>query len=175
MTILAHWTTVLLVATLFLVAWMMTQAQDAESARRILTVHRSAGVALWTLTVARLGWRLTAARFPPFPDSMPRIQRLAAQLSEYGLYGLLLVQPLTGLAQSLYRGRAFDLWLWRVPVLVGRDRTLVHLFHGLHEWGAWALAGLIGLHAAAALLHALVLRDGVFESMWPFGRNRRAG
>lgn len=174
-TIFMHWTTVLLVTAMFMLAWLMGQTQDADNARLVLTLHRSTGVALWTLTAARLLWRLTGAKFPPFPETMPSLQRLAAQLSEYGLYALLLVQPVTGVAQSLYRGRAFDLWLWRVPAVVARDRDLVRLFHQAHEWGAWALAGLIGIHASAALLHALVLRDGVFQSMWPFGRNRQAG
>lgn len=174
-TLLVHWTTVVLVTALFVVAWMMTQAPDGESEKQLLTVHRSIGAAVWMLTAARLAWRSTGMRFPPFPASMPKVHQWAAKASEYGLYGLLLVQPLSGLAQTLWRGKAFDLWFWRVPALVARDKTLVHGFHAVHEWGAWALAGLIGLHAGAALLHALVLRDGVFESMWPFGRNRQGG
>jgi hypothetical protein len=38
----------------------------------------------------------------------------------------------------------------------------------IHEWGAWAFAALIELHAAAALFHRFVLRDGVFQRMWFF-------
>jgi len=96
-------------------------------------------------------------------------QRLAARLSEYGLYLFLLAQPVTGMIQSLYRGKPFGLfYLWRVPAMVGHDRAMVHLLHVIHEWSAWAFAALIGLHASAALLHRFVLRDGVFESMWPF-------
>ncbi len=169
-TILVHWTTVILVAALFLVAYLLGQAQDGEAAGQLLTLHRSLGVTVWTLTALRLGWRSTGAKFPPFPDSMPPVQQLAARLSEYGLYALLLAQPLTGLAQSIFRGKAFDLFLWSAPAFVARDKALIHLFHEVHEWGAWALAGLIGLHAAAGLFHAFVLRDGVFQSMWPFGR-----
>ena len=170
MTIFVHWTTLILVTALFAVAWLLGQAQDGASAAQLLTLHRSLGVTVWGLTALRLGWRLTGAKFPPFPTSMPPLQQLAAKLSEYGLYGLLLVQPMTGVAQSLYRGKAFDLFLWPVPIIVARDRALVHLFHGLHEWGAWALAGLVGLHALAGLFHAFVLRDGLFQSMWPFRR-----
>ena len=171
-TILFHWITVLLVIGLFLVAWRFSQAQDAEAARSLLTFHRSLGATVWSLTVLRLGWRLTGARFPPFPATMPPVQQLAARLSEYALYALLLAQPLTGFAQSIFRGRPFDLLIWVVPRLVERDRALVRVFHAVHEGGAWVLAGLIGLHASAALLHALVLRDGVFESMWPLRRRR---
>jgi cytochrome b561 len=175
-TIAVHWTTVALVLGLFAVALAMSQVQDEAGAKALLTLHRSLGVTVWTLTVLRLVWRLTRASLPPFPESMGAPHRLAARLSEYGLYLFLLAQPVTGMIQSLYRGKAFDLfYLWRVPAVVGRDRALVHLFHAIHEGSGWAFAALIGLHASAALIHRFVLRDGVFESMWRFGRrpNRR--
>jgi cytochrome b561 len=170
-TIAVHWTTVALVLALFAVALAMSQVQDEASAKVLLTLHRSLGVMVWTLTVARLAWRLNRASLPPYPESMGALQRLVARLSEYGLYLFLLAQPVTGMVQSLYRGKAFELfYLWRVPAIVGHDRAMVHLFHAIHEWSAWAFAALIGLHASAALFHRFVLRDGVFESMWPFGR-----
>jgi hypothetical protein len=37
------------------------------------------------------------AYLPPFPQNMPEVQRRLAKASEYGLYALLLFQPLTGL------------------------------------------------------------------------------
>ena len=168
-TIAVHWTTVALVLGLFAVALAMSQVQDEASAKMLLTLHRSLGVTVWTLTVCRLVWRLTRASLPPYPESMGAPQRLAARLSEYGLYLFLLVQPVTGMIQSLYRGKPFGLlYFWRIPVMVGHDRAIVHLFHAIHEWSAWAFAALIGLHASAALIHRFVLRDGVFESMWLF-------
>jgi cytochrome b561 len=169
-TIALHATTVILVLCLFAVALAMSQAQEAE-ALTLLTVHRSLGVTVWVLTLARLAWRMKWAAFPPYPPAMGRAHRLVAQASEYVLYLLLLAQPLTGAIQSIYRGKPFDLFfILRVPAVVDRDRALVHLFHAVHEWGAWTFAALIGVHAAAALFHRFVLRDGVFESMWPFGR-----
>lgn len=173
-TIALHWATVILVAALFAVALTLGQAENGESARTLLTLHRSLGVCVWLLTLLRLAWRLTRARVPALPESLPPIQRLAARLNEAALYALLLVQPLTGMVQSLFRGKAFDLFFWTLPPLVARDKAIVHSFHAIHEWGAWTLAAAIGAHAAAGLLHGLVLRDGVFESMVPNrARSRR--
>jgi cytochrome b561 len=170
-----HWATVILVAALFAVALSLGQAEGGESARTLLTLHRSLGVGVWLITLLRLGWRLTRARVPPLPESVPPIQRLAARLNEAALYALLLIQPLTGLVQSLFRGKAFDLFFWGLPPLVARDKAIVHTFHAIHEWGAWTLAAVIGVHASAALLHGLVLRDGVFQTMLPGrARSRRA-
>ena len=173
-TIAIHWTTVVLVLALFALGWSIHRAQDGRTALALVTVHRSLGLTLWTLTVLRLGWRLTGAKFPPFPQTMPKAQQLAAKLSEYGLYVMLLAQPLTGMAQSVFRGKAFPLVFGlQVPALVARDKALVALFHEVHEQGAWVFAGLIGLHACAGLFHALVLRDGVFQSMAPIPRRPR--
>jgi len=170
-TIAVHWTTVVLVLVMFALGWSIHRAQDGRAALAIVTVHRSLGLALWTLSLARLGWRLTGAKFPPFPQTMPKAQQAAAKASEFGLYLMLLAQPATGLAQSLFRGKAFPLVFGlQAPALVARDKALVALFHEVHEQGAWAFAALIGLHACAGLFHALALKDGVFASMAPIGR-----
>jgi cytochrome b561 len=163
-----HWLTLLLVSAQFATALaMIAQAGDAGAAR-LLTVHRSMGAVTWWMVVVRLAWRLGFAHKPPFPPSMPPPQRLAARLNEYGLYALLALQPLTGLGDTLFRGRPFNLGVWRVPVLLSVDRPVFHALHALHAAGAVALLALIALHAAAALVHGVVLRDGVLQRMLPW-------
>jgi cytochrome b561 len=78
-----------------------------------------------------------------------------------------LAQPLTGLGDALFHGRAFMLFGLQVPPLVPFDRGLFHLFGALHEAGAKALLLLIGLHIAAALVHGVVLKDGILSRMAP--------
>jgi cytochrome b561 len=165
--IAVHWLTLVLVVGTFGAATAIGQLQDEASADALLTWHRSLGVAIWTLSAARLVWRMTRARIPPLPRSMSAPLRLAAHVNAWALYLLMLVQPLTGVAQTVYRGHPFELFLWRIPALVGRDKAMVHLWHAVHEWGAWLFAALVGLHAGAALFHTLVLRDGVLARMWP--------
>jgi cytochrome b561 len=122
---------------------------------------------IWTVTVLRFSWRLTGARFPAFPASMTLIQRVAARLSEYALYALLLIQPATGLAQTVLRGRPFELFGWTIPAILPKHLGYAGLFHGAHELGARCLIGLVSLHAAAALFHHFVHRDDVLEAMAP--------
>jgi cytochrome b561 len=162
-----HWTTAVLVAAMFASALSIGLAQDGATAAGLLTLHRSLGVTLWVLAIARLGWRLRFARRPPLPASLPILQRLAATLTEGALYVLLLIQPLTGLAQSVTRGRPFQLFLVQAPALMARDKPLTGLFHKIHELSAWMLLALIAVHTGAALFHRLVLKDGVLQSMWP--------
>ena len=165
-----HWITLALVIGLFAIAWTLKSVNDEETARLLLMVHRSLGVTVWVLTAARLAWRRTGAHLPPFPPSMPRLQQWAATANEWALYALLLVQPLTGLGYTLAAGRPFPLFGIEVPALIARNRALAHGLHHVHELGATILLALVGLHAAAALLHGLFLRDGVFEAMLPWTR-----
>lgn len=169
-TIVIHWTTALLVLGLFASGWGMSLAADGDAARRLLALHRSIGVAVWALTCVRMGWRLAGPPTPELPARLPPLARFAARINEAALYALLLCQPATGALQTLYRGKPFDLFVWQVPALIARDKGLAHRFHEIHERGAWLLAGLVALHAAAALVHALVLRDGVFQHMAPVSR-----
>jgi cytochrome b561 len=173
-TIGLHWATVTLIAGLFGSAWLLL-ASDHEHAAILLTVHRSLGVVTWAVAIVRLGWRLSYAYLPPFPRDMPKVQQRLAKISEYGLYALLLFQPLTGLAQSLTRGRYFILFAWQVPKVMAGDNPLTMLFHQIHTLSAWVLLALIGLHILAALFHRFVLKDEVLQSMLPWRASPAAG
>jgi len=166
MTIAGHWLGVALVLVMLGSAWAESTAASAEQAGAILEVHRSTGTLLWGVTLARLAWRTRSAR-PPWPADMAPWQRRAALAAEAMLYGLLVLQPLTGFAQSIWRGKPFPLFGVDVPALVPRDRSLVHLFEDVHAATAWLLVGLVAAHAAAALHHHFIRRDGVLRSMWP--------
>ena len=116
----------------------------------------------------RLVWRHNFAYLPPFPESMPKLQQSIAKANEYGLYALVLLQPIIGLVGVLFHGLPFELFIWQVPALLEPNPTFRGLFVEAHEFGAKALLALISLHAGAALFHRLVLRDGVLQRMLPW-------
>jgi cytochrome b561 len=102
---------------------------------------------------------------------MPKLQQSIAKANEYGLYALILVQPITGLGNLLFHGRPFELFIWEVPALLAPNAAIRSLFVEAHEFGAKALIALIGLHAGAALFHRLVLRDGMLQRMLPWTKS----
>jgi cytochrome b561 len=161
-----HWLTAALVATQLTTAWLMSQGGDYS--RVLLSTHRSIGVLTWTVVVARLVWRRSFAYLPPFPAGMPKLRQWVAKIVEYGLYILLLIQPITGLGNTLFHGRPFALFAWWVPALLAPNKTVFRTLQTVHELGAMALLTLIGLHAAAALFHGVVLRDGILQRMLPW-------
>jgi len=166
--IILHWLTVLLILVQFSTAWLLDAVNQDDLAAAIFDAHQSSGALIWIVSLARLVWRRRYAYLPPFPERMPKLQQTIAKTNEYGLYVLLLVQPVTGFGRVLFRGEPLDLFIWQVPLLFARNEGIRHIFVTAHEFGANALVALIGLHAGAALFHRLILRDGVLQRMLPW-------
>jgi cytochrome b561 len=164
-TIALHWTTVVLVLALLTTAWLHAQSHD--DAALLLRIHRSLGVTVWMTTAFRLIWRMTNAKLPPFPDDMPRKHRVLVQISEYCLYALLLIQPITGLSETITCGRSFVLFWWHIPPLMHHYPTLQAALFLVHRIGAETLGVLITGHAVTALIHYFVLRDNMLQRMAP--------
>jgi len=168
-----HWLTLLLVITIFVLAFSIDFASSKAEAIILIQLHRSFGVTVWTATLGRLVWR-QFARFPNWPADMPPIMRLAAQLSEYALYALLLTQPVLGLLwTNAYGDRADIFFLGRLPALIGRDREFARRLGEAHATVGYLLLGMIALHASAALYHHFWRRDDTLRAMLPQGRRRR--
>jgi cytochrome b561 len=170
-----HWATVAIVLGLLSTAVMHEQVHDVQTRVLLLRVHRSLGVTIWLLTVSRLLWRTALANLPPFPGHMVQIHRAVVTAGEYCLYGLLIIQPLTGFGATIARGRAFPLFWGNVPPLMPRLPALEDALFTLHQIGAWTLVVLITGHAMAALFHHFILRDETLARMLPVAVFRRHG
>jgi cytochrome b561/polyisoprenoid-binding protein YceI len=187
--VVLHWTIAAGILANLGLGWWMHHAIDvaATQARAIdaFQVHKSLGLTVLALSVLRLAWRL-AHRAPPLPAALPGWQRASARLVQWALYALMVVVPLSGwtYVSAQWRGDAPlavpTLWfgLFQVPHLfdaaalgAGERAAIATRNFTAHAWLAWGMAGLLVAHAAAALKHRLVNRDGVFESMVP----RRGG
>lgn len=164
-----HWLTVLLIIALLPSAWSREAVgHDTHLASTLMTAHRTTGVVTWLIEWVRLVWRYNFAYLPPFPESMPKLQQWIAKANEYGLYALLLAQPISGLGNVLFRGRSFTLFTWEMPAVFEANAAIRSVFVKAHGFGGKALLTLIGLHAGAALFHRLVLRDGILQRMLPW-------
>jgi cytochrome b561 len=131
----------------------------------LLATHKTLGITILLLALIRLGVR---ARYgaPPLPAELPAPMKLAAQLSHYALYALMIGMPLIGWA--MLSAGAYPVVLYgniRLPAILPQSAGLHTLLWNAHFYLAFAFFALVLLHLAAALFHALVRRDGVFESM----------
>lgn len=160
-----HWLGAALVLALFGSAWLREAVEDPALRRVLLDSHRLIGLFLMALSVVRLGKRLNMEPVRP-PPGLPRWQVRLAGFVHVGLYLMLFLQPLSGWALSSARGRAMDLFGWfTLPALLAKDANRAETLGAAHEYLSWLLLLLVGLHVAAALFHALVLKDGVLTRM----------
>jgi cytochrome b561 len=140
---------------------------------RIVPLHKSIGVAIFFLVIVRLVWRWTHPA-PALPDSVPAWERHAAHVTHWLLYVLMIAVPLSGWLMSAALGIAtVPFGLARLPDLIARDRELGETLKIVHFALNKALLALVVMHAAAALKHFVVDRDGVLERMLPVRRERR--
>ena len=133
----------------------------------LVSIHRPLGIAILLLALSRLALRLRYGA-PPLPPDLPEPMKLAAQSSHYFLYALMIGMPLIGL--GMISAAAYPVALfggWHLPAILPQSDNLHTLLWDAHFYLAFAFFALILLHVAAALFHALVRRDGVFETMAP--------
>jgi cytochrome b561 len=127
------------------------------------------------LTVFGLVWlRLIARWLHPAPKAVVGAgwERALAKLMHLALYALMIGLPLLGWLTLSAAGKPIPLFGLELPALVGANQDLAGELKELHETLAVAGYWLIGLHAAAALFHQYVRRDGTLQRMLP--RHRQA-
>lgn len=131
----------------------------------LLAIHRPLGLSILAFALVRLGNRLRH-RPPPFLATMSKTERRIATWSEYLLYALLLVQPLTGWA--MLSAARFPITVFGPLALPGIAPRNIDVFAVLREChGAFALLLFLAFtaHMTAVLFHTLVLRDRLLDRM----------
>ena len=165
--LLFHWGIALAV---LLQVLLITAHENTEGpiSGQFVMLHKSLGLTILTLTLARIGWRLAHPAIP-LPSGLLRWQRIAARVSHVLFYLALIVIPMTGWLASSAGGRGiewFGLFAW--PLLpIGGGRDAARSLMGLHELVVKGLYVLIALHVLAALKHQFIDRDNVLHRMIP--------
>lgn len=168
---LFHWLTFLAVAFLFGLGLYMVELSYYDPwYTKAPDWHRSVGVLLLGLVVLRLAWRLSNPQ-PAAPAGHAPWERALATLAHWALYGLLIIIPLTGYLMSTADGRAVSVFGWfEVPALLAPEKGREDWAGDWHEWLAWAMVGLVVLHALAAIKHHWIDRDTTLTRMLPISR-----
>jgi cytochrome b561 len=161
---LLHWLMAFcILAMLFIGVGMVSTI--SKTYLTLVSIHKPLGIAILVLAFVRLVLRLRLGA-PPLPADLPVPLQLAAHLSHYAFYALMVAMPLVGwgmLSAASYPVVLFD--GVRLPFLLSPNPQLHAMLWSIHRSLAFAFFGLILLHIGAALFHAWVRRDGVFEAM----------
>jgi len=160
-----HW----IVATLVIFVGALGLAFDwIPRASRLfwINIHTSVGLVMFGFILMRALWRVANPPPPPNPGwSRPVV--VTSHLTHMALYALMLVLPVIGIVAYVWHGRVFDYGLFRLDFGVAAQKGVYEPAEELHQWLAYVLMGLVGLHVVGALWHHFVARDGIFARILP--------
>lgn len=162
---LLHWIMAAAVLGTFALGWWMV-GLDYYSPyyKSAPDLHRAVGVMIFMALLARLTWR--AANVKPSDAELSPMERRASRLAHKALYVLLLALSVSGYLISTADGRAIDVFgLLSIPSLI-ESKGLEDIAGAFHEYLAYALIALSGVHAAAAFKHHFMDRDRSLSRMW---------
>jgi cytochrome b561/polyisoprenoid-binding protein YceI len=169
--ILLHWAIALALG--FQLALGFSMPKD-ERGFALFQLHKSVGITILLLTLARVAWRL-AHRPPPAVEG--GFQGFLAKAVHTLLYVFMIAMPLTGWAVVSTSRIEIPTVFWGVipwPHLP-LPGSLNEAFEETHELLAWIGIALIALHVAGALRHQFLLKDGLLRRMGPGGSAWAAG
>jgi len=158
-----HWLmAVLILAMLFIGVAMVSSLADYH---RLVSIHKPIGALILVLVAIRLINRLLHPP-PPLPAGMPAILRFAAHASHWLLYALMVALPLVGWGMLSAGGYPINLvGSFHLPPILPHSSALYALLRPAHTLLAYLLFATFLVHLGAALAHAFLFKDGVFESM----------
>lgn len=170
-----HWLIAVAVIGSFALGLYMVELPLSPLKLKIYAWHKWAGVTIFLVVLARLGWRLLH-RPPAPPAAMPAWQHKAAEATHVLLYLLMFVVPLSGWLMSSAKGFQ-TVWFGVLPLpdLLDKNKELGDLLQQVHKMLNFGMAALVIAHLGAALKHHFVDRDDVLTRMLPVRRNTPSG
>ena len=144
-----HWATAILIAANYFISDGMGEALDAHLGGQALTGftptwHVWAGSVLLALVLVRIAVRFVSGA--PAQPGTPTLADRAAEAGHWVLYGLMLAVPVLGAVS----------WFARIEALGGLHVVVMNLL----------MVTILG-HAAMAIFHHYVLKDGLLKKMVP--------
>jgi cytochrome b561 len=170
--IVFHWVTALAVIGLFsLGLWMDGLSYYDAWYQKAPNIHRSLGILLAILIIARLLCRRLAKTPPPLPNHKSW-ERVSAKVTHWLLYGLLVLIVFSGYLISTAKGQPIEVFNWfSVPAMEALNQkipveNLEDVSGEIHEILAFTLIGITILHAGAALKHHFIDHDRTLMRMF---------
>ena len=160
--IAVHWITAAAIVVLLVLGISAANTGDPDTKAALLRWHVPLGIAVFLLTLFRIGWWWFADRRPRPLPGLPRWQVGAEHAVRVLVYVCILVLGASGITMLILSGAPAILFggaagplpdFWRFPPMPA------------HFIAAFALLALAVIHVAAALYHQFVRRDGELGRM----------
>lgn len=158
-----HWLLALAILLAVVFGGFVLDGMENVNAHKpgLLRMHVTLGLLILVFTVVRLVLRASTAKPVPLVSGKPAMDKLAVGIHHL-LYALTVVVALAGVALA-YSAGLFG-FLYQHTGSLPKDFE-DFAAHGVHGLAAYALLGVALLHAAGALQHQFILKDGILARM----------
>ncbi|EGU47054.1 cytochrome b561 [Vibrio ichthyoenteri ATCC 700023] len=159
-----HWISAIVIIGLFAAGlWMVDLSYYSEWYRTAPHWHKSIGILLATLTLARLIWKIVTTS-PKVEGNA--FEKRAAKFAHGLMYIILLALFTSGYLISTADGRAIEVFNWfSIPGAGALFPGQADIAGEIHFYAAWTLIIMASLHALAALKHHFIDKDNTLRKM----------
>jgi cytochrome b561 len=171
-----HWLIAFLIIGMLLMGLVMGDLPSGPLKGQVYQLHKSIGITILLLSLARLGWRLLNPP-PALASPMAIWEKTLLHSVHWGFYALIILMPLSGWAMSTAFAPdrpivLYGLLAWpNFPVLPAvseaEPKALAKQLSEVHELLGNLIWALLALHVGAALKHHFWKRDEVLLRMTP--------
>ena len=174
--IVLHWLIAAAIIFQIILGWRAGDGPKGPATFAMMQLHKSIGITILLLSLARLGWRWVNPA-PPAPVGQPRWEQIASKVVHVGFYVIMIGLPLTGwilvsTSKTNLPTILFGAIPWpHLPLLPDLAAGPKHLWHEIGEIGHGVLVKttylLLLLHLGAVAKHQILDKDAVFQNMAP--------
>ena len=165
-----HWLVAIIIMSLMGLGTYMSLLEVGG----VYDIHKSIGVAVFPLLLARVFWRLKRG----WPEPLYRystLERYMAKVTHWALLLGVIALPLTGMLYSGASGHGFGIFGLEIfssnydptdaEQVIPYSEQLSMIGETAHEWVGYGLMVIVLLHIAGALKHHVIDGDGTLRRM----------
>lgn len=162
-----HWVVAFLIIALIPLGWYMVRLDYYDPwSHDALEIHKGLGMVVLLLASIMISSQITSRRTLT-AVSRKQWEALAAKITHYLLYALMLVVPATGYIVSTSAGAGVSVFgLFEVPAILPKSVPLRDAAISVHYYFAYLGVGLIALHVAGAIKHHFIEKDDTLRQMF---------
>jgi cytochrome b561/polyisoprenoid-binding protein YceI len=177
--IILHWLIAAAILFQIILGWRMGDEPKGPATYAIFQLHKSIGITILLLSLARLAWRLFN-KPPPHPVGQPRWETIASHIVHVAFYVIMIGLPVTGWIMVSASKLNIPTLLYgavpwpHLPFLPELATGPKHLWYKAGEISHGLLVKttylLLALHLGAVAKHQILDRDEVLGHMAPGAR-----
>ncbi|MEM6512123.1 MAG: cytochrome b [Pseudomonadota bacterium] len=165
---LFHWVMAIGIFYQLWLGWRAEELPFSPAKLDLFITHKSIGILLLLLVALRLAFRFRAG-VPPHTNTVTAIEKRAADVGHWVLYGLMMAVPVSGWIVSDTSRIPFRLFKrLDVPDLMAADKAISEAAANVHMLLTTGLAAVLVIHVLAALRHHFLLKNHTLKRMLPW-------